>query len=103
MNCSTKETNASALVLERRPVGHTADRLVGGKAQSSKIATTFPNLSSGEKFHSEDTANPISPFTASRTPSAAVTFNRPWRTTDTSAVAFRNVQDLQESPPPPGV
>ena len=42
---------------------------------------------------------PMSQFTASRRPSPAVTFNRPWRTTDTSAVAFRNVQDFQDSLP----
>src|SRR6202011_3638746 len=97
INRSTNETNARALVLARRPVGY---RLVGGKAQSCRIATSFPDRSSGEKAHSEHTPKPMSQFTACRRPSAAVTFNRPWRTTDTSAVPFRNVQ---ESPPLPPV
>src|ERR1700688_2333561 len=97
MNRSPNETNASAFVLVRQPVGETAYRLVVGKAQSSKTATTFPDRSSDEKSHSEATVNPMSQITASRRPSAWVTFKRPWRTTDTSAFAFRNVQD---SPPP---
>src|SRR5258708_21083409 len=78
---SVNETKARALVVAIRPLGKTAQRSVAGRSQSVRTAPTSPDCSSGN-IQADATVTPSPASTAARTPSAAVTFNRPFRPTD---------------------
>ena len=81
------------MALASRPAGNNAHRSIGGRLQSANRRTTAPLSSSGVNIRSDAIAIPISASTAARSPSAALTRNRPPTATDAVApLAFWKVQ-----------
>jgi len=88
-----KLVKARALALTCRPAGKSAHRFKAGSDQSCSTEMTAADFSSGVNNHSEPPIErPRPASTPSRTPSAALTRNRPRTVTVVSVVPWRNVQ-----------